>query len=238
MTERPLKADSSSPLYKQLIRRLRGDIATGVYPVNARIPSEQELCDAYDVSRVTVRKALAELTAEGLLVRRQGKGTYVSVPRLCKDLRDVNSFHDACRMRGCVPGTQVIHARMVPAQREDVAAQLCRNGEQVVETLRLRLADGVPVMLETNHFPPEYDFLLRADLSRSLYATLQERDLEATQAVHEISLRYASPQQAALLQVQPGDALLCLEETIYDQFSRPLHTSVQLIRGDRFTFRI
>lgn len=232
-----LNTESCSPLYKQLIRMLRQDISSGVYPVHSRIPSEQELCEKYQVSRVTVRKALAELTQEGLLIRHQGKGTFVSIPRLCKDLKDVNSFHEACRMMGCTPSTKVIHAVLTHTTEEDQRDLLCQE-EQVVETLRLRMADNTPVMLETNRFPATYAFLLQADLTGSLYQILREHGVEAAQAVHEISLTYASSSQARHLGMNEGDALLNLREIIYDQYGRPLHTSKQLIRGDRFTFRI
>lgn len=239
MKKQILKSESYSPLYRQLMQKLRSDIQSGVYPVHSRIPSEQELCETYQVSRVTVRKALAELTREGLLQRHQGKGTFVGVPRLCKDLKDVNSFHDACRMMNCTPGTRVIHAQLTHATQEDRRDLLLEEAEeQVVEVVRLRLADGSPVMLETNRFPSSYAYLLEEDLTGSLYALLQKHEVEAAQAMHEVSLCYANAQQARQLEVEPGDALLCLREIIYDQHSRPLHTSLQLIRGDRFTFRI
>lgn len=232
-----LNAESHSPLYKQLIQKLRDDIASGVYPLHSRIPSELELCETYQVSRVTVRKALAALTQEGLLNRQQGKGTFVGIPCLYKDLRDVNSFHDACRMMNYSPATRVLHARLMPAEEADRRDLLVQE-EQVVETQRLRLADGVPVMLETNRFPMAYSYLLEADLTSSLYGILREHGIEASQAVHEISLAYADGEQARHLGVNEGDALLNLQEIIYDQYGRPLHTSKQLIRGDRFTFRI
>ena len=78
--EKGLHFDSANPLYRQLMARIRADIATGIYAVHSRIPSEAELGETYQVSRVTVRKALAELTREGLLRRMQGKGTYVCAP--------------------------------------------------------------------------------------------------------------------------------------------------------------
>lgn len=237
MKKQILVTESYSPLYKQLMQKIRGDIASGVYPVHSRIPSEQELCDTYQVSRVTVRKALAELTQEGLLKRHQGKGTFVGIPRICKDLKDVNSFHDACRMMGCEPGTRVIHAQMAHAEEED-RRDLMEDGDMVVEVVRLRTADGMPVMLETNRFPASYAYLLEENLNGSLYKLLEEHGIETAQAIHEISLSYATPAQAKQLEVNPGDALLQLREVIYDQHHRPLHTSRQFIRGDRFTFRI
>ena len=237
--EKALLTDGISPLYRQLMQRLRADIAAGVYPVHSRIPSEAELCDAYQVSRVTVRKALAELTREGLLRRMQGKGTFVCAPRIRKSLREITSFHEACRHMGCIPGTKLISAAMAPADaetREDLL--LPDTASEVVEITRLRTADGQPVMLETNRFAPSYDSLLREDLTGSLYTVLDKLGVDAANGVHEISLCYATTQQARILGVAPGAALLQLDQVIYDQHGAPLHTSHQVIRGDRFTFRI
>ncbi len=239
MKKQILDSDSYSPLYKQLMQKLRNDIASGVYPVHSRIPSEQELCEIYGVSRVTVRKALLELTQEGLLKRHQGKGTFVGMPRIRKDLRGMNSFHEACRMMGCKPGAKVVHAAMVHATPED-RAELMLPDEcaEVVEVVRVRLADDMPVMLENNHFPPRYAFLLTCDLGESLYTCLQDHGEEAAQGIHDISLCYATAAQARLLDVAPGDALLNLHEVVFNQHGQPLHISSQVIRGDRFTFRI
>lgn len=233
-----LAAESTNPLYRQLMARLREDISQGLYPVHSRIPSEQELCESYSVSRVTVRKALAELTREGLLERHQGKGTFVCLPRIRKDLRVVNSFTDACRVMGFEPGTRVIHAQLQTADQDDCEQLLCAPDDKVVEVLRLRTADDMPVMLERNRFTADYAWLLNEKLDGSLYALLRSRQVEAGQAIHEVSLGYASATDARLLGVEQGAALLDLNETIYDMNGQPLHTSRQRIRGDRFTFRI
>ena len=235
--ENVLHADSASPLYRQLMQRIRADIASGVYPVHSRIPTEAELGENYRVSRVTVRKALAELTREGLLRRMQGKGTYVCAPRLKSNLREVTSFHEACLMMGCKAGTKVISAQRVTAE-QDVRLSLAIDGAECIEVIRLRLADGEPVMLETNCFAPKYAGLLQEELNGSLYHLLSKQGIEADSGVHEISLCYATAQQARLLDVEPGAALLQLNQVIYDQHGAPLHTSHQVIRGDRFTFRI
>lgn len=235
--EKALHADSASPLYRQMMQRIRADIAAGIYPANGRIPSEAELGVKYQVSRVTVRKALAELTSEGLLCRMQGKGTYVCAPRLKTSLRDVTSFHEACAMMGCIPGTKVISAQIIPAEK-DLQEKLDLTGDEAVEIVRLRLADGQPVMLETNRFSMAYSFLLASDQTGSLYQLLSRRGIEAAGGVHEISLCHATAQQAKLLGIEAGDALLMLDQVIYDQNGAPLHTSRQVIRGDRFTFRI
>ena len=233
-----LQSVSSSPLYHQLMQRISDDIDKGTYPIGSRIPPEHELEETYQVSRVTVRRALSELTAEGLLERKQGKGTFVSAPRISQDLKSIHSFHDSCRQNGVRPTTRVIHVMEVPADSADIADLSVREGDRVVETLRVRSADGEPVVLEKNHFSMGYAYLENENLNGSLYNVLRDYGVEPRQATHDISLSYATEAQAKLLNVAPGSPLMRLREVVYDQRGRVLHNSVQLIRGDRFVFRI
>ena len=233
-----LQSESSSPLYHQLMQRLAEDIERGTYPVGSRIPPEHQLEELYKVSRVTVRRALAELTAEGLLERKQGKGTFVSTPRISQDLKSIHSFHDACKQNGFQSGTNVIYVRETDADAADVDELNIKAGDKVLETLRVRLADGVPVVLEKNHFSMAYSYLENENLAGSLYNILRDYGVEPRQASHDISMTYASETQAKLLDVEPGAPLMRLHEVVYDQKGRPLHNSLQLIRGDRFVFRI
>ena len=233
-----LQSVSSSPLYHQLMQRISDDIEKGTYPIGSRIPPEHELEETYQVSRVTVRRALSELTAEGLLERKQGKGTFVSAPRISQDLKSIHSFHDSCRQNGVRPTTRVIHVMEVPADSADITDLSVREGDRVVETLRVRSADGEPVVLEKNHFSMGYAYLENENLNGSLYNVLRDYGVEPRQATHDISLSYATEAQAKLLNVAPGSPLMRLREVVYDQRGRVLHNSVQLIRGERFVFRI
>ena len=233
-----LQTQSSSPLYHQMMQRIVADIEKGVYPVGSRIPPEHELEQQYQVSRVTVRRALSELTEKGLLERKQGKGTFVSVPRVQQNLKSLHSFHDACRQNGRTPGTHVVRVCETAADRTDVDELNLREGGRVVEILRVRLADGEAVVLEKNHFSLAYTYLEEEDLTGSLYALLREYGTEPVQAVHDISLHYASEEEAGMLGIEPGAPLLRLHELVFDQRGRPLHNCTQLIRGDRFVFRI
>ena len=233
-----LQSESSSPLYHQLMQRLSEDIERGIYPVGSRIPPEHQLEESYKVSRVTVRRALAELTAEGLLERKQGKGTFVSTPKISQDLKSIHSFHDACKQNGLQCGTVVISVRETNADAADMEELNLRDKDKVVETVRVRTADGTPVVLEKNHFSMAYAYLENENLSGSLYNILRDYGVEPKQASHDISLAYATEAQAKLLDVEPGTPLMQLHEVVYDQKGRPLHNSLQLIRGDRFVFRI
>ena len=233
-----LQSESSSPLYHQLMTRLLEDIEQGTYPVGSRIPPEHQLEELYNVSRVTVRRALAELTADGLLEKKQGKGTFVSTPRISQDLKSIHSFHDACKQNGFFGGTEVVHILETEADAADIEELKLRAGDRVLETLRICTADGVPVVLEKNHFSMAYSYLENENLSGSLYNVLRDYGIEPRQATHDISMAFATESQAKMLGVEPGAPLMRLHEVVYDQKGRPLHNSLQLIRGDRFVFRI
>lgn len=238
MQEQLLEKKSQSPLYQQLMSRLRNDIMAGVYPSGGRIPSEQVLCEIYGISRVTVRKAMLDLVQEGLLVRRQGKGTYVAQERIQRNLQQITSFSQACRQNGHTAAARLISAELAPASSEDAEKLGLQPDGPVVEIIRLRLCDGDPVMLEINRFPEAFDFLLRETAEDSLYERLSRRGCIPSSAVHDISLGHATPMAARYLGCQPGDALLLLDETVLDQHGQPLHLSRQWIRGDKYTFRI
>lgn len=233
-----LQSVSSSPLYHQLMQRIADDIEKGNYPVGSRIPPEHELEETYQVSRVTVRRALAELTSEGLLERKQGKGTFVSTPRISQDLKSIHSFHDSCKKNGVRAGTRVIHVTEIDADATDIQDLNLREGDRVVETLRVRSADGEPVTLEKNHFSTVYSYLENENLNGSLYNVLRDYGVEPKEATHSISLAFATETQAKLLNIETGSPLIRLKEVVFDQKGRPLHNSLQLIRGDRFVFRI
>ena len=238
MQDKLLEKRSQSPLYQQLMTRLKNDVMAGVYPAGGRIPSEQVLCETYGVSRVTVRKAMLDLVQEGLLVRRQGKGTFVADERIQRDLQQITSFSEACRQMGHTASARLISAEWVEASAEDVEKLGVSPQEKVVEVCRLRLCDNDPVMLEINRFPARYAFLAEEADERSLYDMLREHGVVPASAVHDISLGHATPYVSRHLGCAQGDALLLLDELVLNQHGEPLHLSRQWIRGDKYTFRI
>ena len=236
--EDKLNSETSSPLYAQLMQKIKNSISNGELKIGSKIAAEQDLCIQYGVSRITVRKAISELEKQGILEKKQGKGTFVTVPAIHRKLHAVNSFHDTCRMNGQRPSTRTIASRTVTASVQDTDELGVAVGARVVETVRVHFADKVPVILEENHFSMAYSYLLESDLNGSLYNLLSECGAEPAQATHVISIRKASRQVAGLLKIEEGTSLLFLHEVIFDKKGRPLHTSSQYIRGDIFTFRI
>ena len=132
----------------------------------------------------------------------------------------------------------MIHVKETDADIADLQELKIHKGEKILETLRVRTADGVPVVLERNHFSLAYSYLVNENRSGSLYSILRDYGIEPKQASHDISMTFASEAQAKLLSIETGSPLMKLHEVVYDQKGRPLHNSLQLIRGDRFVFRI
>lgn len=225
-------------MYRQVADRIRADIKNGIYKVDEKIPTELELIDKYSVSRITIRQAVELLVEEGVLSRHQGKGTFVTTPSVSFDVKAVTSFNDSCLMRKSVPSSKVLAARTVKASNEDMDELHVKDNMRVVEIDRLRMADGIPVILERNHFSPAFSYLLESDLSGSLYSLLRGYGVEPTSASHDISLAAADENKANLLGIEVGTPLIFLHEVIYDQKGRPLHTSHKYIRGDKFTLKI
>ena len=224
------------PLYLTVCEELRRRIASGEYPVHSRIPSEFALSDSFSVSRVTVRKALEALESEGLLERFQGRGTYVALPRIAKNLSSVTSFHETCMMMGLQPSTKVIRTEMVEMTERDKHYFSDFHSSKLLEMTRLCLADNEPVMVEKNRYAPSLSWLRGEELTDSVYTILKQKGIEPDRGSHEISLRYA--ENACLLNITPGEALLYVFEAIRDKKGRMIHLSEQYVRGDRFTFRI
>ena len=238
MTEEKLRSESVSPLYAQIMERIRQDIFRGTYPIGSRIPAESELEIRYNVSRVTVRRALQELTSAGLLERKQGKGTFVSQPKVDRVERPLKGFHDSCREAGKKPSARIIYIRERAAGPEERTRLGLQENASVIEILRVLAADGEPVILEHCCFSMAFAWLEGAGIRGSLYRILQEYGVQAEKSTYDLSLAGAQAEEAALLGVPAGTALLRMEQVVYDQRGRPLHTGVSLIRGDLFTLRI
>jgi GntR family transcriptional regulator len=149
-----IEVESGIPLYIQLKDILREKILKGDYKPQDRIPPENELCVLFGVSRITVRQALGVLAQEKLLLRKQGKGTFVTSPMFGRRLPKLDSFSETMRELGLTPSSRVVERRIEIAN-EDVAAllKLPPKQQRVNKMVRVRLANGEPVLLEQTYVP-------------------------------------------------------------------------------------
>ena len=123
-----MEHNSVIPLYAQIVEYLRKDIAANVFGRNGRIPTEAELSEKYGVSRITVRRAVDELVSQGLVEKKQGKGTFVTAPRFSRRLDSGPlSFSEMCEANGLVPGAKILETGIVVPKSPSVRQQLMKR---------------------------------------------------------------------------------------------------------------
>lgn len=229
--------DSKLPFYHQLYEILRQNIVRGEWQPDDMLPSEVELMERYNVSRITVRQALDELVNEGLIYRQRGRGTFVAHPTVDQALTRIISFTEDMRQRGFIPGTEVLSSGLEPASPE-VAEQLQLESEaELVRLDRLRLADNEPMSIEESHLVHHYcPGILQRDYAASpLRQVLEQhygiRLVRAKQSIRAIA---ASRQVADRLFIPANAPLLYIERISYSQQSIPIEFLRLYHRGDRY----
>ena len=235
-----LKQDAITPLYVQLMEELETSIRNGVYKPGDKIMTEAEMAKEYGVSLITVRKAVGSLMEKGLVVRKQGKGTFVTKPKYSRNMKKLQSFTEMCEQMGVKPGAQVLENRLIMADKKVADRLGIEPGSNVVYISRLRLADGEPVQVEKSYFPLKYAFLLEEDLNNgSMFECLKEKaGAKVASSEKMIELCRATAEEAALMDVKKGDYLLFVKSTAYDENGEPMYAGIQLSNGDRFSLYV
>ncbi|WP_423202205.1 GntR family transcriptional regulator [Herbihabitans rhizosphaerae] len=204
----------------------------------AVLPTERELAERFDVSRVTLRQAVTELVLEGKLSRRQGSGTYVAGPKIVQRLSLV-SYTERLRRKGIEPGRNLITLETLHAG-EDLAGDLdIEPGADVIHIERVLLADGERVGLESTYLAAQrFPTLLEVfDPSSSLYACLSDKlGVVFAEANERIETVLATPREALLIGTNPALPMLLLHRVSTDAGGRPIERVRSLFRGDRFSF--
>jgi GntR family transcriptional regulator len=233
----PLDRSSFTPLYFQIHAQLLRMIQSGCLRAGDLLPSEEELSRNYRVSRMTVRQALQMLKSEGLATRHRGQGSFVSQPRVEKDIAHLCGFSAEMRALGIKASSRVLAAGIVPASAE-VAAQLrIAVGAPLFLLRRLRLADDIPVALEQSSLPQErIAGIEKLDFSRrSLYRTLRERyGIRFSRADEVLEARSARQSESALLKTPPRASLLVIARTLWSADGDPVEAAHSIYRGDRY----
>jgi GntR family transcriptional regulator len=234
---RLLDAESVVPLYYQLKEILREDIEGGVWGPGEAIPSENELCERYVVSRATVRQAVGELCRQGLLYRRQGKGTFVAGAKLSEDLLGFYSFSREMRAKGHTVTSRVLS--LEEARPSDGLRRTLGLGEdeRVTQVVRLRLVDDEPLFLEKTAIPARLSpGLGEQDLSASpvFHRLLTERCGVRLAGVRKtIEPALADRYEAEVLGIRRGAPVLVVERLTLDAAGRPVVHGKWVVRGDR-----
>lgn len=232
--------NDGTPLYQQVAEQLMLYIHEHGLSPGQRLPTEKELSDSYGVSRITVRKALELLSADSIVVKQQGKGTFVA--SLIPMQRDINeglsSFTEACRNSGIEPAAKVIALEIVDLPPRVATSLGLQNNTKGIVMKRIRYADSVPVMIETNYFPIKNSFLFHEDLRGSLHEILRKNGIAIHAWTSVLEVCMSNQEEAAHLQIGVGDPLLLLNGCYLNKKKKPIYVSKDLVVTDRFKYSI
>jgi GntR family transcriptional regulator len=237
----PLRRHDPIPLYHQLAEEIREKIGSRQLPPGECIPSLQELARQYQVSYMTVRQAIGELVRQGLLEARQGVGTFVALPRIDYDLRNLTGFTEDMHARGLAPHARLLRLALEPAGKRIAQELKISPSENIVRVARLRYSGDLPAVLDDSCLPSCLcPGLENEDLEHtSLYGLLEgPYRLVLDHAVQVIETTCANPHEAELLGVPVGTCMMLVRGVTYLVDGRPVEYFKNVYRGDRFRFQL
>jgi GntR family transcriptional regulator len=241
-TDDPAETAQEAPLYTKLRDLLADEMTSGQLTAGTRLLSERALSEHYGYSRLTVRRALADLEEVGLLVRRRGSGTFVADQLVQKNVRGLTSFSEDMRQRGLSPGSLVLRQELQFLKDEQARLLKVAPHEGGVLLQRLRLANTIPMALETAILPAALcpGLVNRTDLDRvSLYEVLErEYGLYADYAQEVVEAVNAGAEEAELLKVALGTALLRIRRLTTAKNSGPFEYVESLYCGNKYSLGI
>lgn len=225
--------DRAAPLQARLLGLVRS-IAEG-----EALPAERQLAAEFGVARMTLRRAVDHLVADGLLVREQGRGTFVTRPRLARQLA-MTSFTEEMRNRGLLPSSEVLDLRRMRASEAQANRLRIPANDPIFRFRRVRLADGEPIGFETMFTPADLVHDLSAsDLAGSWYELLENRyRLRIARGTSVIEPVLLTAREASLLRTTVRRPAFRIETSSYLENGRVIEQGTSLFRGDRYRLAV
>lgn len=225
--------NSPTPLYLQIANKLTMAIQAGYWLANQPLPSERTLVEAFDISRVTARKALEVLEQEGRIQRRPGSGSYIT-PRLEQPLARFTHLSEMIKQRGFKPGSRWLSREVAFANAEEMQHLALPHNSRVTRLLRARTADDVVMGIERTALP--HDLAPDPDaVGGSLYEYLRKSGLAVVRATQHIAAASVTEELASLVDLPPGTAVLHLTRIGYLDSGVAVELTHSWFRSDYFT---
>ena len=229
-----------NPMYQMVYNAIKQKIDDGSYSVGELMPTEQELGEAYHVSRTTVRRAIELLSRDGYLQAKQGFGTFVLDYKTKQSLNAVTSISETLRKKGYYVRSKSIYVDRIEASSALAEKLDVKPGTSIARVQRIQLADEKPIAIMQNHMisdmVPDLEQFTKS--SNSLYLFLEEKYGIIIDMSHDlITARSASFSEAEMLQVPVGTALIVFDRICY-QHDKPVCVDHLSIIGDRYEFEL
>jgi GntR family transcriptional regulator len=242
-----LNHQESTPLYIQLKQDLFQQMDLGRLKPGQPIPSERSLCAKHRISRTTVRQALSEMINEGLLYRKQGKGTFVNQRKVNQGLVRIVNFERTVLELGLKPSTQILGNDVVPADIQTAKTLDLPLTSQILKLTLLGKGDATPLVLYESHFPLPFGQRMVKEAFRlekkgipfSTY-DLYERlgGVTPRSVVQTFEAIAADDRLAAIMKVKKGTPIFMITSIFQTADQRPLEFRTALYRGDRYKFHL
>jgi len=241
MSVNGIDPNSPWPMYQQLQDILKRKIVSEEWPVGTLIPTEQELIQEYQVSRTTVREAIIELVNQGLLQKKQGKGTLVMASRVEEQLEKLTGFAEEVVEKGYKHSARLLFGEFRKNCFYELALLGLPDDAAVFFIDRIRLADNEPIAYERSCWPEDIGRLLQQeDLNTAaFYKVLEEKHgiilKEANETIHAVN---ATQSEADMLGIRPGEALLERRRVSYDIYGRAIEHTKTRYRSDKYAYKV
>ncbi|MEH7110034.1 MULTISPECIES: GntR family transcriptional regulator [Bacillaceae] len=236
-----LNPSTPQPLYMQIRQMLMNDIQQGKYKPDEQIPTEAELCEIYNVSRITIRKAIEELVKEGTLTRIPRRGTFVTSKKINNELLSVSGFSEFSHQLGMIPNSRILRSEVIPAS-EVVAGHLqIEAGSPVLELERLMYVNDRPLFYDVAHYSlirfPDLEKKITTD--ESTYKILSENyHTEIVSNDKNIDVISATKDYAKLLECDIGANLFRILKIAFDTKDEPVHLSTFMCETNKVTLTV
>jgi GntR family transcriptional regulator len=227
------------PLYGKVEELLASEIALGHLQPGDRLPSEDELLRRFDVSRITVRRAIQNLIQRGMVEIRRGRGTFVLAPVISQELTRLTGFVEDMDAHGRKASARVLSQGVVVANAT-VARQLgVIKGTRVMRIERVRLADSVPMSFDETYLPLEIGKRIVSNNLRikPIFALLEEKyGIPLSEAEYGLEAAAAPARVAEALRISEGFPIFRIERTSFTEGGRPIDYEILSYRSDLIRF--
>ena len=238
-----LNKQSYIPLYQQMIDELKKRIEAGEYKPGQVLPSETSFCEEFGVSRITVRQAVQILTDEGVVVKRHGKGSFVSEKYGHTSSRFIR-FLEVCKEQGLSVYSHVLSVAETAATRDLIGTLELAYGESVIQVISMLYANYKPMVMVHGYYPADtFGFLTEADLENQdvhdliLKHTGIDTDIQCIYK-DRLSTAPANAEEAEHLAVSKGDPVFILNETLCLPNGKPFFALRETLSGKHFSFEL
>ena len=225
------------PANIQIHDQIKSEIDQKIWKIGERLPSERDLAEKFQVSRMTLRQAITLLVEEGVLERRVGSGTFITSTRVQEKMRGTTSFTEIMKSQGKEPSSQVISYRKTIPSLQEVDKLGIDKTETIIRMERVRYADGIPVVYEVASIPEKFiKNFNREEVTSHFFQTLERHGYKIGKSHQTIYARLAKDKIAEYLQISKGQAILGLTQVSYFEDGTAFEYVKSQYVGERFEF--